>query len=136
MTTYKRLNQLSEIPDKDYQGYIWLSNASAPIYINGKFDFSEIKINPFIVEAMLFAKDQSVSIQIKDTGGNYWIDQVEWDIEELINSNEFEDYEYIVKNSNQIIVIKEKWEEIPNPMCENMSVEHPSWRAFVGFKTK
>lgn len=136
MTTYKQLNQLSEIPDIAYEGYIWLSNATAPMYINGKIDLSEIAINPFIVEGMLFACDQSISIQIKETGGEYWIDQVEWDIEDLMNSNDFEDYEYIVKNSDKLIKIKEKWEAIPNSLCEDMLVERPLWRAFIGFKNK
>jgi CRISPR type III-associated protein (TIGR04423 family) len=63
-----KLNLLSEIKG-NFEGYIWLSDQKNPIILNNEsFDFTSIGINPFVVEALLFDKNNNISIHVQQAG--------------------------------------------------------------------
>lgn len=72
---HKKLNDLHEIPDIEYEGYLWMSDEIKPIIIDGKYSIFKNQINPFIVEGNLLSKDKSVSISIRHAGNQLMINQ-------------------------------------------------------------
>lgn len=68
--TYKGMvmyNELNSIPDLNYEGYVWMSDQPEPS--NAKnFDFKDVKLNPFIQEALLYCAEKNISVMIRHTG--------------------------------------------------------------------
>lgn len=65
---YAKAISLKDIPNKEYFGYLWYSDAREPnIYEGMPFSPPEGD-NPFIVEGNLIATDGSVSITIRHVG--------------------------------------------------------------------
>lgn len=141
---YKKLDNLEEIQKLEYIGYIWMSDLQEPKLVNNNkaFDFSEFNINtsiinPFIIEGNLFAANEKISVSIKHFNGNYFIFEVNLSKIDNIPENQFTGYEYLAHNalSNiKTLKFKQYWIEDNDPLCENMPVLIPAWRAFVGFE--
>jgi len=69
MSSIKKLNSLAEIPDLNYEGYFWLSDAKEPIVLNNQiYDYKTVGINPFVIEALLYCEKENISIQVQHTG--------------------------------------------------------------------
>ena len=69
MNGIKIYNNLIDIPQRNYQGYVWYSDQTKPITLYGEktFKFQEEAKNPFVIEALLFVEDENVSVMIRHT---------------------------------------------------------------------
>lgn len=128
-----KLNSLTEIPDYDYEGYVWMSDEKEPkVLKNKKFTFNEDQQNPFIVEGLLWAKKEGVSIHIRHTG-RYLINLVELD--KVPHIEESEEVQYL---AHRVIGVKnlkfmQLWEPEKDPLCEGMEVLKMKALVFIGF---
>lgn len=127
--------------DKDFTGYYWLSDQTAPEVVEGKFTLPETGKNPFIEEANIYAKDGSVSISIEHNDGRYLIGIVEWNLTSGIELEETEYLTHRLKGDTVSIDYSQAklvraWIPIRDPECEDMEVLQPAWRAFKGFIEK
>lgn len=138
---FKPIDKLSDIPSKEYIGYIWKSDESIPKVLNKEaFPFLEIEENPFIIEGYLYSEEDKLSISIKYIDGKYFISQI--NLKKLdLKSDNFVEHKYlsdatIVKQNSNFKYIKfvQFWEENKDNLCENMNVLQPAWSAFVGFE--
>lgn len=128
----KRITSLSEIPDLNYIGYYWLSDSETPVMVNGKkFDSTQIKINPFIIEGMLWDEKAKKSIMITHTG-SYQI--FEFDLKEI--EGEFVEKEYMAHRLDGVskVCFKQLWKAEPDANCNDMKVLKMKAQIFVGFK--
>lgn len=128
----KTYNELGLIPkDCEYIGYYWVSDMPEPEEIKGAFNFDESKVNPFIIEGMLYDKTNNRSIMIKHTG-RYIITQV--DLEELTSDCEIADKVYIGYKPKGKHLYKQIWLPESDVLCEGMNVLKLKAIVFTGFK--
>lgn len=131
MEGVKTYKDLKSIPNLKFEGYIWLSNGKNPIMAED-FDFSSVAINPFIQEALLFCKEENVSVMIRHTG-EYQI--TEFDFNKLPKNAVLETKEYfshrIVKSNK--LSFKQLWIPEPDENCEGMEVLTLKAHIFTGF---
>ncbi len=126
-----KLNSLTEIPDYDYEGYVWLSDKDKPIVLkNEQFDFNTIKQNPFIIEGLLWAKKEGVSIHIRHTG-RYLIHKYDMNASDL--SKDIKQYLPHKIEGIKKLKFKQVWEPEEDPLCENMEVLKMKALVFIGF---
>lgn len=133
MKGINRIGTVAEIPNGNYQGYYWLSNAETPVMINGKIDSTQIKINPFIIEGMLWDEKAKKSIMITHTG-SYQI--FEYDLNEI--EGEMVEKEYMAHRLNGVskVCFKQLWQAEKDANCAgaDMKVLKMKAQIFVGFK--
>lgn len=130
------MNNLSEIKNRKYSGYIWMSNAKQPkMLYSEEFDFSTIGINPFIIEGLLYNEEENISITISHTG-KYHIH--EFDLNDLPEGAELEDIEYLPHRLNGVdkVCFKQLWVPEKDENCENWPVLKMKALIFTGFKLK
>lgn len=135
----KPKTNIKDIPTRKYEGYIWLSNEENPIILpEEEFDFSSVKENdnPFIVEALLYFKDdnEEVSIIIKHTG-KYHIHEI--DLKKYSDEN-FVDVKYLPHRLGNVekVNFKQLWLPKPDENCEGMEVLQMKALVFTGFELK
>ena len=137
---FSTIKELSEIPEIEYQGYIWKSDQSEPDILNNEaYDFSTIKTNPFIIEGYLYSAKENISISIKQIDGEYFINKI--DLSDLDFSKEnFTKHNYLsdpaISKQNKdykYINFIEFWKAEEDDLCNDMKVLKPDWVAFVGF---
>lgn len=119
-----------------YQGYLWLSNEQNPrLFDNERVDEDLFKALPFIMEGFLFSEAHNeLSIKIRYVEGEYLIFSV---FLKDIPQDKLSSLDYAtIKNAKGFKQLEsvQYWEEIPDELCEGMSVLEPSWVAFKGFK--
>lgn len=120
-----------------YIGYIWWSNAKTPeVYDEAKtIDIViEDNINPFIIEGMLWDKDNNISVTIKNIDGKCQISSV--CVNDFKSNVKFTEKKFIahrIKNASKLI-FRQYWELKPNKDCLNMDVYIPTKLLFVGFE--
>lgn len=126
-----KITSLEVIPNGNYQGYYWLSNAETPVMVNGKLDLTQIKINPFIIEGMLWDEKSQKSIMISHTG-SYQI--FEYNLKEI--EGEFVEKEYMAHRLDGVskVSFKQLWQAEEDTNCERMEVLKMKAQIFVGFK--
>jgi len=138
---YTAMNNLSEIKKRKYSGYIWMSDAKEPKVLNGEeFDFSTIGINPFIIEALLYCKEEKTSLTIRHTG-KYHINEI--DLNNLPDGAKLENIEYLphrLKDKDKGIDVekvcfKQLWVPEKDENCLDMEVLKMKALVFTGFKT-
>jgi len=135
-TYYQTCTEISAIENKEYSGYLWLSDQSEPEYIDGLIEFAQFKQNPFIVEGNLLAKDGTSSVSIKHIGTGYIIT--------VFNLQEIEPLPESVKTRIEYIIHKQKgkicfvqiWEPEDDKLCVGMKVLRPTFQYFNGIKHK
>jgi CRISPR type III-associated protein (TIGR04423 family) len=127
------MNKLSEIKNRKYTGYIWMSDEKKPVFYNEGFDFSDIGINPFIIEALLFCKEENISLTIRHTG-KYHINEI--DLNDLPEGAELVDIEYLPHRLNGIdkVCFKQLWIPEKDKNCEGWPVLKMKALVFTGFK--
>jgi CRISPR type III-associated protein (TIGR04423 family) len=126
-------HSLETLPDLNYQGFIWLSDADKPIVLqNEPFDLSKIKTNPFIIEALLFNAEKEISIHIQHTG-NYQITEYHFN---RFDNAEVVDNEYLPHRLDGVSKVKFKqiWISRPDENCAGMEVLNLKAIVFCGFK--
>ena len=137
------ISKLADIPDFQFTGYIWESDQTKPILLNNQtFDFSNVKLNPFIIEAYLYAKAQNQSIAIKHIDGQYLITNIDLSEIDLNNipKDSFIKHFYLCdpaveKQNNEFKYMKflEYFNHEIDELCANLKVLKPAWAAFIGF---
>lgn len=133
----KKYNSISEISSADkYEGYVWMSDQQKPIVLQDEaFDFSKIKDNPFVIEALLYCKEKNVSIMVKHTD-KYIIN--EYDLTELAEKSEITENEYLPHRVDGVSKLKFAtiWRAEKDPLCENMESLKLKANVFTGFNFK
>lgn len=131
---YTGLELLSEIPDYNYVGYIWMSNSDHPKPIESKNKIPATT-NPYVVEGNLYCEDKEISISIKNTGEGYIIGQIDLKKANLDKTIELKPQTYISHrlHKSKKVNFKQAWIAEKDEMCEGMKVLQPAWRAFEGF---
>ncbi len=117
MESIKTYKDLQEIPDLEFEGYVWKSDTRSPkVLRKEKFDFNIISDNPFIQEALLFCEDEEKSIMIRHTG-NYQI--TEFDLKNLPDSAELNSKTYFSHRIEGIkkLNFKQLWLPEPDENC-------------------
>ena len=128
-------NSIKEIPNRNYEGYVWLSDAKKPIMLpDESFDFSTVETNPFIVEALLYNKDEKKSIHFQQTV-EYQI--FEYDLSKLEKSN-YVGKEYLPHRLNDVekVLFKQIWLPEKDENCARFEVLKLKAIVFCGFKNK
>lgn len=131
----KKYNTISEIPERNYQGYVWLSDQEKPFILPGDtFDFSTVKENenPFIIEALLYAKDENISVSVKHTGKHH-IHEI--DLKDLPKGAELREIQYLPHRLDRVekLNFKQLWFPEPDESCEGMEVLKMKALIFTGF---
>lgn len=134
------LERLEDIPSIPFQGYIWMSDEhTGRVYRDEHPDISQIGTNPFIVEGHLFSEEKGISVSIAHVNGVAKIAQVQWN--SSVPDHDDEQYTVTEYLPNPVLEIDKlkfatRWEDTPDPFCENMNVLKPAWTAFIGFDDK
>jgi len=136
-----KLDSLTDIPKMKYTGYVWLSNENKPtVLIDEVYDFGITNTNPFIVEALLWNKDEQVSVMIRHSG-TYHIH--EYDLSKENQGIEWVQKEYLPHKlthpkGKEIEKVKftQLWLAEEGPLCEGMEVMTMKALVFTGFKFK
>lgn len=133
----KQLTNLFDIPNKKYQGYVWLSNAAKPVVLNSEYhDFSQIGINPFVIEALLWCEEDQISVVVRHTG-TYRIH--EYDLKSLAPGAELVEKEFLPHRLGSYIKkvkFKQLWLPEQDQNCEGLYVLTMKALIFTGFKYK
>ena len=132
---YKSI-EAANIPEGNYQGYYWLSDAQKPILLeNGPIDqsiFMQGQV-PFVVEANFFCQDKMISIQVKNRDGICHIAQI--DVGDLGNVQRYDCSHLEGDIGYTKYKMMEHWESVAGgPYLANMDTLEPVWSAFVGFE--
>ncbi|MDD3722728.1 MAG: TIGR04423 family type III CRISPR-associated protein [Lutibacter sp.] len=129
----KRYNSIKEIPNRNYEGYVWLSNEKKPFILpDVSFDFSTVEANPFVVEALLFDKAENKSIHVQHTG-EYQI--FEYDLQRIEESC-IEKKEYLPHRLKDVknVLFKQIWLPEEDENCAGFEVLKLKAIVFCGFK--
>lgn len=123
---------------KNCEGYIWWSDQQAPkVYPNSPLDISldETK-NPFIVEGLLYDKDNKKSYSIKYVDGQYLTK--EYNVEEQDFANPDNEQKSFLSNrmDGRWLKFLRYWEEEKDENCMAMHVLTLTKNVFVGFNEK
>lgn len=128
------IEKLKDIPKKKYQGYVWYSDKSTPMQLYGdiEYAFTEDKLNPFVVEAMLFCKEENISIMVRHTG-KYYITQ--YDLKNLPEGASLVPKKYLPHRLKDIsnICFQQLWVPELDCNCEDMEVLTLKAVIFNGF---
>lgn len=125
--------QIEHIPDGNFVGYYWLSNAQKPKIVNGDFPQNILEQQlPFIVEGSLYDAAIKCSIAIRHNGEKHVI--YKYDLSSLtgieINDVAFIAHRMLGKGK---VKFRELWREEEDPLCAGMTTLRPHARVFVGF---
>ena len=133
---YIVMNSLTEIENRKYSGYIWMSDAKEPIVLhNEEFDFSKIGVNPFIIEALLYSEAGNISVLIRHSG-KYHIEEI--DLNNLQEGAELVDVEYLPHSLKGVdkVCFKQLWIPEEDENCNGYPVLKMKALVFTGFKLK
>ena len=127
--------KISDIKKRIYEGYIWYSNSQRPQILRcEEFDFSSIgeEDNPFIVEALLYAPEDNISLIIRHTG-SYIIS--EFNMNKLPEGAELVEVAYLPYRLGNVkkVAFKQLWLPEQDEFCENMPVLKMKALLFTGF---
>lgn len=138
MSTTAR-QKIDRIPaGNQYEGYVWLSNATAPkVYVPGRpftddFPANDIPADaiPFVVEAWLYDKGERMSYAIRYLNGSYV--RIAYNLE--LSSGPGRSYRAHDIPGFQDFHSIEHWVAEKDERCDNMEVLRHAWTAFAGFK--
>lgn len=115
---------------KTVQGYIWMSDASAPLVFDNEvmvLDLPE-EGNPFVWEAMLYCETLNRSLVARYVDGEYVV------TEKVLQGQEFSEEMYWPSfRLEKKIRMRQYWRECEDESCEGMKVLVPAELVFVGF---
>lgn len=119
-----------------YEGYLWLSNADAPIeYSDSPLDMTLFEgANPFIREGYLYSQEGKCALTIKHADGHYLINQYDV-LEEDLNDPEVEQLRFVTHRMSQCYLkFLRYWREDEAPACLDLPVKVFDRIVFVGFE--
>lgn len=130
---HKEVN-LTSLGGKKFQGYLWYSDAEAPVLLEQETVKDEhfTKL-PFIIEGNLYCEAERLSVQIKNIDGVYKITSVV--LPQPQHPNYFlESYiAHDVKGYRKFLLF-EAWEAETDDLLSGMGCLQPAWSAFAGFE--
>ena len=124
--------EITEIPEANYQGYIWYSDSDHPKVHTGDKAYGgtlDPKANPFIIEGNLWDEANRASISIRYVDGRYYIHRT------VLTSDEVKNYKTFVAHRIEgctYLRFVQLWEPRTDTMCEGMEVLEPSKLVFIG----
>lgn len=124
---------ITDIPNKLYQGYVWLSDQKYPIVLDNKqHDFTQLKENQFVIEALLWNAEEQISIMVRHTG-KYHIQEFKMD--ELPKGNQLIEKAYLPHRLDGVkhVYFQQLWIPKEDALCENMEVMTMEALIFTGF---
>lgn len=127
------MTAITNIPKIKYEGYVWLSNEKYPIVLDKQeYDFTQVKENPFIIEALLWNAEEEISIMVRHTG-KYHIQ--EFKLDELPAGHELVEKVYLPHRLDNVkhVCFKQLWIPEPDALCEGMPVMTMKALIFTGF---
>lgn len=126
---------LAAIPvDIAFDGYLWLSNATKPKTMKSeRVDMTLFRKLPFVVEGNLWSEELSLSIQIRNVDGEYFVHQ--FDLSDSEDDKLLEEKEYLAHDLDGVgkYRVVEAWKEYRDEMLAGMATLVPAWTAFKGF---
>lgn len=127
---------IADIPDGNYEGYVWLSGSRNPkILRKDTFDFKNYgnETNPFVIEALLYDEDRNTSILIRHTG-KYHIG--EYDLNALPDGAELKKVKYLSHRLGDIskVCFKQLWIPEKDKNCQGWPVLTMKALIFTGFE--
>lgn len=132
--THILINNISDIPEMEGEGYLWMSDENNPEIISNSKALRKESINPYIVEAMFYSPKSEKSIMIKSDGCKPIITLTNWQTASD-NGVVLEETNYIPhKITIGKITLIQAWEETKDPNCNDWPVLKPTWKAFKGFE--
>jgi len=137
MRWHKKLNVLSEIPDANYQGYLWVSDETTPDTITkliaSQYEQNGKPANPFIREAFLYDPNKQISISVRHVPGRYLIDL--FDLKKLPGEFELTEQKYLANRKiGSRLIFKEIWAPEPDENCEGLPVLRKKATVFCGIE--
>lgn len=131
-----------QIKNAKYEGYLWQSDQSKPRIIGEGEPLSLTLIdgeNPFVVEGLLWNREENISTQIRYVDGKYFIATYEVkqeEQEELADSATMTPVTYLPHRLPGVKALKflRQWEEVKDELCENMPTLQLKANIFVGFE--
>lgn len=139
MYTPEKYDHPSEIPKRAYTGYLWSCQKSEPIFIdsNQLYDFSQWKNFPFIIEGLLYAKEDNQEHSIIIRYNNKY-DIKAYDLKAIGKDAVFKSQAYLPnrfpKELNiQALKFQQVWLPEKDPLCCYMPVLQLKARLFTGF---
>lgn len=133
------MKRLTEIQERKYEGYVWNSDDKSPkILLGEKYKFEEDQPFPFILEALLFCKEENISVMVRHTG-EYQI--CEFDLNHLKEGSELQEVTFLphrLKDEREInienVCFKQLWIPEEDELCEGWPVLKMQALIFTGFK--
>lgn len=120
--------------DVAFDGYLWLSNATKPMTMKSeRVDMTLFQKLPFVVEGNLWSDKLSLSIQIRNVDGEYFVHQFDLsgsEKDELLDEKEYLAHDLEGVGKYRVV---EAWKEHRDEMLAGMATLVPAWTAFKGF---
>lgn len=117
------------------EGYLWWSDLQEPkVYVDEPIDicFDKTK-NPFVVEGLLYDKEDNKSYSIKYIDGQYLINIYKVEDSDFVNpDNETKSYLSNRMNGRKLKFLR-YWEEQEDENCMKMAVLKLTKNVFIGF---
>lgn len=129
-----RYESLKDIPNRNYEGYVWFSDQKYPEMVSHQepFDFGKVEENPFVLEALLYCESANCSLHITHSG-EYHIHECH--LTKLDSDTQWQLIDYIPHRLKGIhkIYFQQVWAPVPDPLCDNKPVLELQASWFVGF---
>lgn len=128
-----------QIKNAKYEGYLWQSDQSKPKMIEEGESLSLTLTdgeNPFVVEGLLWNREENTSIQIRYVDGIYFVTTYKVKPEALAGSITIAPVSYLPHRLPGVKALKflRQWEEVKDELCENMPTLQLKANIFVGFE--
>lgn len=138
MAWHKQLKSLKEIPDKDFNGYLWLSDESIPKNIKNvsiqAYEEDGNPTHPFIREAYLFNEEEQISVSVQHIPGRYLIHL--FDLKELPANCEITEQKILAhKQLGKKLIFKEIWIPEEDVLCMKWPVLTKKVSVFCGIES-
>ena len=118
-----------------YEGYVWMSDRQEPSIILPDEEFGltlNDADNPFVVEGNLWDATSRVSIMIKYVDGKYIVRRTVVTDECIKNATKKEFLPHRIEGVKKLKFLQ-CWDEVEDPLCENMVTLQPGKLVFMGF---
>ncbi|MCR9290709.1 MAG: TIGR04423 family type III CRISPR-associated protein [Bacteroidetes bacterium] len=129
-----KLISKKDIPPFQYEGYLWYSDDKKPRILNGaSVSESDLEDLPFVVEGLLYAENEQVSIRITNIDGVYHIAKM------TLSNISKETQRFALDKSKfpneTALRIYQHYEAKADPgLGDDWQVLQPAWFAFLGFQ--
>lgn len=120
--------------DATYDGYLWLSDATEPVVLDGeKLDSALLEQeNPFVIEAQLYDAAGSRSYAVRYADGRHVV--TEFDADDINAAGRVTEKCFVpLRIKHRGLHFKQLWSPRGDELCEGMPVLEPVAMIFVGF---